>query len=196
MTARCIFMTFSIWNFELQQHAIGFVLIRKYCVYMCTTLKNFSYLCNVQCAYHLAKMRTGEYHLEIPETVGRTSWMMTASTRYPSEVKIWKLHWLEGKYFTGLNLHWSVVPLVKDMIPSFLRFSCCTDWLLHLHPLISSSIYPILPVMSCKNDTLALKYFTVSNFKLMIIFSVLTAVLIITSQSNEKQFHWSISNKT
>jgi len=84
---------------------------------MCTTLKNFSYLCNVQCAYHLAKMRTGEDHLEIPETVGRTSWMMTASTRYPSEVKIWKLHWLEGKYFTGLNLHWSVVPL--DWIEPF-----------------------------------------------------------------------------
>jgi len=63
-------MTVSIWNFELELHAVGFVLIRKYCVYICTTLKNFSYLDNVQRAYQLAKIRTGEDHSEIPETVG------------------------------------------------------------------------------------------------------------------------------
>ena len=112
MAARCIFMTFSIWNFELELlHAIGFLLIRKCCVYMCTTLKNFSYLGNVQCAYHLAKMHTGEDRLEIPETAGRTSWLMTLPTCYTSEVKIWELYWLEWKYFTGLDLHWSVVTL-------------------------------------------------------------------------------------
>jgi hypothetical protein len=67
-------MAFSIWNLELELlHAIGFVLIRKYCVYVCTTLKNFSYLGNVQRAYHLAKMCTGEDRLEIPEKVGGTS---------------------------------------------------------------------------------------------------------------------------
>jgi hypothetical protein len=92
MAARYIFMTFSTWNFELELHAIGFVLVRKYCVYMCTTLKNFSYLGNVQRAYHLAKMHTGEDHLEIPETVDRTSCVMTVSTCYPSDVKIWELY--------------------------------------------------------------------------------------------------------
>jgi hypothetical protein len=67
-----MFMTFSTWNFKLELHAIGFILIRKCCVYVCTTLKNFSYLGNVQLACHLAKMRTGEDRLEIPETVGWT----------------------------------------------------------------------------------------------------------------------------
>ena len=66
-------MTFSIWDLELELHAITFVLNRNYCVYMCTTLENFSYLRNVQRAYHLTKVHTGEDHLEITETVGRTS---------------------------------------------------------------------------------------------------------------------------
>ena len=57
-------------EFELELHAVSFILIRKNCVYMCTTLKNFSYLDNVQCVYQLAKMCTGKNHLEIPEIVG------------------------------------------------------------------------------------------------------------------------------
>lgn len=93
-------------------------------------------------------------------------------------IEVLTFYWLEGKYLGDLELHWTaepsdrIEPLTKPHGSFIPEFDGCSNW--NICPLLhSSSLYPFLPVKTHDKNTLVLKYFVASNFKLMIIFCVL-----------------------